>query len=173
LISKNILQDISIRRFFSHRRAANSQYLQDSGTSTFSSFHFSDELREYLNQLYIIQGNEDKLYEISDLAANCLLNISNENHILLSIYLNNLPLEARRILISSLNDIRFLTHNVNLLYTISMFLESSDKRLAQISAIFLLSCGGELGKNTLNHIQNTGNLPHAKLIQGIIEILDS
>ena len=64
----------------------------------------------------------------------------------------------------------FLTSNENLLNYASLFVRSNDRWLAQTAAVFLLTCGDNLGEKYLSNILSQGVI-HSQLIQGISKIL--
>ncbi|AFY60411.1 hypothetical protein Syn6312_1229 [Synechococcus sp. PCC 6312] len=179
-ISRDLLQNEAVRQFFVGRDVAKFQCLQETGTSTSPSTNFIDFLfprnisiviREYLGRLFREQEEEKVLYDISILVAEWLIKASNEYHSLISTYIKNIPLISKRVLLSALSDAEFSTTNELLLSTVSLFLNSTDKRLAQTAAVFLLTCGGTMGKNCLSQALSTQELPHSHLIKGISELL--
>lgn len=103
--------------------------------------------------------------------AEWLIDAPNEYHTIFAGYLQKMPLMSSRILMATLSDAELSTSNESLLYSVSSFLKSTDKRLAQTAAIFLLICGGTLGKELLLQGLSTQKLPHVKLIQGISKLL--
>jgi len=113
--------------------------------------------------------NENDLYKISDSAAEFLLGIASEDHDFIISILKLLPLPSMRIMIASLSDAGFTTKNESLIYFVSSFLSNENKAIAQTSAIFLLSCCGSLGGKLV--AQGKDKVPHAILVNGIIELL--
>lgn len=162
---------------FLHRGVANFQYLQEIGTSTLASVHFSslnsipNEIKEYLVRLSQTQSSESVLYQISNLVAEWLMDAPNEYQTFFAGYIQDIPLINSRILMAALSDAEFSTSNRRLLSSVSSFLKSTDKRLAQTAATFLLTCGGTLGRDFLWQTLSTQELPHSQLVKGISELL--
>lgn len=95
----------------------------------------------------------------------------NEYQTFFAHYIQGIPSTSARILISALSDAEFSNSNKDLLTSVSLFLRASDKDLAQTAAIFLLTSGDALGRDSLFQILFTEELPHSQLIKGIIELL--
>lgn len=133
---------------------------------------FPTQIKEYLHALYASEQDEDALYEIAEAIVEWLTDNSDEYQTRLAVEFKNMPLVASRILIVSLRNAETHINSENLLYAISSFLESTDKLLAQSSAACLLTCGGHLGKNIVETALLENNLPHSRLIQGIIRLLN-
>ena len=95
----------------------------------------------------------------------------NEYQTFFASYIQSIPPTSARIIIAALNNAEFSNTNESLLASVSFFLKSSDKRLAQTAAAFLLTCGDALGKDFLFQILSTQELPHSQLIRGITELL--
>lgn len=95
----------------------------------------------------------------------------NEYHTFFAGYIQGIPLVSSRILMAALSDAEFSTINGSLLSSVSSFLKSTDKRLAQTAATFLLTCGGTPGRNFLWQVLSTQELPHSQLIKGISDLL--
>lgn len=175
LINKSALQYEAINRIFSSRGVASFQYLQDSGTATFSSLSlpmesFPTEMKEYFERISINQESEIILYKTADLIAEWLIDATNGYQTTFAVYLHSIPLANSQILLAALSDAEFSTSNEYLLNCVSSFIKSDDKRLAQTAATFLLTCGGNLGKIFLSQLL-TQELPHLQLIQGINKLL--
>lgn len=131
---------------------------------------FPAQIKEYLDDLYASGQDEDALYEIAEAIVEWLTDNSDEYQTSLAVELQNMPSIARRILIAALSDAEAQVNSKNLLDTIGLFLESTDKLLAQSSAACLLTCGGFLGKNILQSKLSNNDLPHYQLIQGIMRL---
>lgn len=86
-------------------------------------------------------------------------------------YIQTVPLKNVRILMAALSDAEFSTDNGSLIASVSSFVKSTDKRLAQTAATFLLTCGGSLGRDFLFQVLATQELPHSRLVRGISELL--
>jgi len=155
LIDRSVLQNEAVRRVFLHRGVANFQYLREIGTSTLASVQFlsldsiPNAIKECLVGLSQTQSSESALYQISNLVTEWLMDASNEYQTFLAGYVQGIPLMSSRILMAALSDAEFSTSNGSLLSSVSSFLKSTDKRLAQTAATFLLTCGGTLGRNFL------------------------
>jgi len=106
-------------------------------------------IKECLVGLSQTQSSESALYQISNLVTEWLIDASNEYQTFLAGYVQGIPLMSSRILMAALSDAEFSTSNGSLLSSVSSFLKSTDKRLAQTAATFLLTCGGTLGRNFL------------------------
>lgn len=162
---------------FLHRGVANFEYLQEIGTSTLTSVQFlslnsiPNEIKEYLVELSQTQSSESALYQISNLIAEWLMDAPSEYQTFFARYIQDKPLMSSRLLLAALSDAEFSTSNGSLLSTASSFLKSTDKRLAQTAATFLLTCGGTLGRNFLWQTLSTQELPHSQLVKGISELL--
>ncbi len=155
-------------------RSSLEEYFQNSiiGTSTHPSVQFlPPQIKEYLSKLSHAQESESNLYEIADLVAEWLMDAPNEYQTFFASYIQGIPPTSARIIIAALNNAEFSNTNESLLASVSFFLKSSDKRLAQTAAAFLLTCGDALGKDFLFQILSTQELPHSQLIRGIIELL--
>jgi hypothetical protein len=172
-IGRSVLQNEAVRRIFLHRGIANFQYLQESGTSTLPSIQNSipDKIKEYLVKLSHAQESESVLYDLSNLVTEWLMDAPNEHQTFFARYIRDIPLISSRILMATLSDEEFSTSNGNLLSSVSSFLKSTDRRLAQTAATFLLTCGGTLGKDFLWRTFSTQELPHSQLVKGISELL--
>jgi hypothetical protein len=166
---------------FSHKGGVNFQFLQDSGTSSiypppqidYYLNKFSDEIKPSLDKLFTDNENEDILYEICDLVAKWFVDASDEYHSFILSYLHNLPLLSKQILIASLSDAGFLTTSEDLIFCVSLYLRDNNKRLAQMAAIFLLTCGSNLGNMVLRQILDSEDLPHSKFIESIVKLVSS
>jgi hypothetical protein len=177
--SQKGLQNQVIRAIFFHRGVANFQFLQDSETSSihptpqivFYLNKFSDEIKPYLDKLFLVDTSEDTLYEIADSVAEWFVDIPYEYHVFIVSYLHNLPLLPKRILLAALSDAEFLTENEELIRFAGFFLKNSDKRLAQTTANFLLTCCGNSGETLLKQILENENIPHSRLVKGIVELI--
>jgi hypothetical protein len=151
--------------------------LQEIGTSTLASVQFSSlssipsEIKEYLFRLSKTQPSESSLYQISTLLAEWLMDAPNEYQTFFAGYIQDIPLINSRILMAALSDAEFSTNNRSLLFSINSFLNSTDKRLAQTAATFLITCGGTLGRKFLGQTLSTQELPHSQLVKGISELL--
>lgn len=176
-IDRRVLQDEAIRRIFLHRGVANFQYLQEIGTSTLPSVQFltlnsiSHKIKECLGKLSHAQESESNLYEISSLVSEWLVDAPKEYQTFFASYIQAIPPKSARILIADLSNAEFSTNNGSLLASVSSFLKSTDKRLAQTAAAFLLTCGDTLGRDFLFQMLSTQELPHSQLIKGISELL--
>lgn len=172
-----MLQNEAVRRIFLYRGVANFQYLPEMGTSTLPSVQFlspdsiPDEIKKCLDRLYHTQESESALYEVSNSVAEWLIDAPNEYQTFFTRYIQTIPLMSRRILIAALSDAEFSTNNESLLSSVSLFLKSTDKRLAQTAATFLLTCGGTLGKEILGVVLSKEEVPHSQLVKGISELL--
>ncbi|PZV12123.1 MAG: hypothetical protein DCF22_13035 [Leptolyngbya sp.] len=176
-IDRSILHNEAIRRIILQRVVANFQYLQELGTSTLPSVQFLPlnsipyKIRECLNKLSGSQESESALYEISNLVAEWLMDAPQEYQNFFAKYIRAIPLMSSRILMAALSDAEFSTNNGSLISSVSSFLKSTDKRLAQTAATFLLTCGGTLGRDFLWQTLSTQELPHSQLVKGISELL--
>ena len=130
------------------------------------------EIRKSFEQLLIDQDNEKVLYEVADKIAEWLVDSSQEFQRVLTLYFSSMSSRAKRILVAALSDAEITINSRALFDSIGLFLESDDKRLAQAAATYLLNSGGILGKNFLKDVLATKVLPHSKLIQGIIKLLN-
>ncbi len=133
---------------------------------------FPVQIREYLDDLYASEKDEYALDEIAEAIVEWLTENPEEYQTRLAVEFQNMPATASRILIVSLRNAEAQINNKNLLYAIGYFLESTDKVLAQSSAACLLTCGGILGKNIVQSTLLKHNLPHYRLIQGIMKLLN-
>ncbi|MBE9155814.1 hypothetical protein IQ265_03050 [Nodosilinea sp. LEGE 06152] len=176
-IDRRILQNEAVHRIFLHKGVASFQYLQEMGTSTFPSVQFLTlnsvpyKIRECLDKLSQVQEGESNLYETSSLMTEWLMDASHEYQTFFAGYIQAIPSTSAQILIAALSDAEFSTGNDSLLASVSLFLKSTDKRLAQTASIFLLTCGGTLGGDILSQILSTQELPHSQLVRGISELL--
>jgi hypothetical protein len=171
-LSKNKRQYGFIDDIFLQRGAAYFQYLQEEEISIAPSYHrIPEKIKESLEKLCRESNNTNTIYELSELILEWLFDVSNESHALVSKYITLMPPVNLQIFIATLCDGEFSTENESLLYSVSLFLKSNDKHLAQTSATFLFSCGGNLGKQLLLQAISSSELPHVKLIQGIKTLL--
>lgn len=142
------------------------------GTFTHPSVQFlPPKIRDCVIKLSQAQESESSLYKISSLVAEWLMDAPNEYQTFFAHYIQNIPSTSARILISALSDAEFSNCNESLLTSVSLFLKSSDKCLAQTAAVFLLTCGDALGKDFLFQILSTQELLHSRLIKGITKLL--
>lgn len=146
------------------------------GTFTYPSVQLLPSgIKNYLTKLTHAQKSESDLYKFSDFVAEWLIDAPNEYldecQTFLASYIQVIPPTSSRILLAALSNAEFSNSNESLLTSVSLFLKSSDKRLAQTAAAFLLTCGGALGRDFLFQILSTQELPHSQLIKGIIELL--
>ena len=133
---------------------------------------FPTQIKEYLDDLQASEQDEGTLYEIAEAIVEWLTDNSDEYQTRLAVEFKNMPPVASRILIVSLRNAETQINNKNLLYAIGYFLESTDKILAQSSAACLLTCGGLSGKNIVQSTLLEHNVPHSRLIQGIMKLLN-
>lgn len=133
---------------------------------------FPTQIKDYLDDLYVSEKDENSLYEIAEVIVEWLTDNLSEYQMRLAMEFKNMPPVASRILIVSLRNAETQINSESLLYSIGSFLESTDKLLAQSSAACLLTCGGFLGKNIVQSAVLKNNLPHSRLIQGIIKLLN-
>lgn len=155
-------------------RSSLEEYFQTSiiGTSTYPSVKFlPPKIKDCLSKLSQAQESESNLYEISNLVAEWLMDAPNEYQTFFAHYIQGIPSTSARILIAAFSDAEFSNSNESLLASVSLFLKSSDKILAQTAAVFLLTCGDALGRDFLFKILFTQELPHSQLIKGISELL--
>lgn len=181
-VTKKVIIDAILREFFlnlytyssaSNLENLNLEYLEKTRTSTspFRLHDFPSEIKKYLNRLSKAQETENNLYEVASSIAEWLIDAANEDQTLVAAYLHKMPLQSSRILIAALSDAGFSTSNTNLLRSVSLFLKSTDKRLAQSAATFLITCGETLGESLLQQALSNQELPHLQLIRGISELL--
>ncbi|MEH2086961.1 MAG: hypothetical protein V7K61_09540 [Nostoc sp.] len=131
---------------------------------------FPAQIKEYFYELRANDKDEDALYKISEAIVEWLTDNPEEYQTRLAVELYDMSSTAKRILIALLSDAEAQISSKILLNVIGLFLESTDKLLAQSSAVCLLACGGFLGRNILQTTLSTKNLPHSELIQGIIRL---
>jgi hypothetical protein len=140
----------------------------------FSLPDLPQRIRNQLTELSQASASEDDLYEIADAVAEWLANASDSEQAVLATYLQELPARSARILLSAFADGEVHLKGEQLLWTIASFLDSEDERLAQAAAVCLLECGSALGgRALLERMIEAESIPHAQLIQGIIEMLAS
>jgi hypothetical protein len=96
----------------------------------------------------------------------------NDSELDLLMRLSSIDLDDRkRIFLATLSDAgRSLKDDRFVIWTLSS-LRSEDKRLAQATAIFLLTCCGEKGQKALECMLQIFELPQHKLIEGIVQLL--
>jgi hypothetical protein len=129
-----------------------------------------------LNKLSLGEDSEYELSEISDMVAGWLVNIidepNDEYQIFFASFIQNIPQKSARTLIGALSNNELSNVNEELLISVSTFLASTDKRLAQTATSFLLTCGDRSrGRHLLSQIMSTQDLPHLLLIKGVIRML--
>lgn len=132
---------------------------------------FPDEIKDYLGELVANEKDKDTLYEIAEEIVEWLTDNPEEYQSKLAIELCRMPSTASRILIVSLRNAEFQISSKYLLHAIGRFLKSEDKLLAQSSAACLLACGGSLGESIVQTALSSQDLPHSRLIQGIMGLL--
>jgi hypothetical protein len=116
--------------------------------------------------------SEATLYEIADMVTEWAADASQVEQTAFAVYLWELPVRGVRILLSALADAEVRFTSEMLLYTITSFLGSEDKRLAQTAAVCLLQCGGALGGALLqDRLKDPATIPHVQLIQGVMDLL--
>jgi hypothetical protein len=126
-------------------------------------------LQDIFDRLAIAQ-NDNVLYEIASSVTEWLIDSHSYDQTIFATYFKNTSLEASRILMTVMSDEGFLTSNENLLNYVSLLVKSDDRWIAQTAAIFLITCGGDIGENYLLKILSQG-VVHSQLIQGISKIL--
>ncbi|PZO42138.1 MAG: hypothetical protein DCF19_07805 [Pseudanabaena frigida] len=126
-------------------------------------------LQDIFNRLAIAQ-NDNVLYEIANSVTDWLIDSSSNDQTVFATYFKNTSLEVSRILMTVMSDEGFLTSNENLLNYVSLLVQSDDRWIAQTAAIFLITCGGDIGESYLLKILSQGVI-HSQLIQGISKIL--
>lgn len=158
----------------------NVRQLFDSLTSDFPDVQISplpdlpQEIRNQLTEISQASASEDNLYEMADAVTEWVVNTSDAEQAVLATYLQELSPRGARVLVSALADSEVHLQSEQLLWTITSFLDSEDKRLAQAAAVCLLECGGTLGRCILiERMKEAEFIPHAQLIQGIQELLVS
>lgn len=148
----------------------------DNPTSDFSFLIIPDlpqEVRAHLRELQHAAENENDLYETADAVAEWAVDSSEPEQIVLATYLSNLSPRAACTLFSAFADAEVSLKSETLLHTVADCLFSNDKRLAQASAACLLACGGAFGKMLLQErMQTPEDIPHVRLVQGIVDLLD-
>jgi hypothetical protein len=118
--------------------------------------------------------SDTELYTIVDTIADWVAGASASEQGALSKEISKLPVNSLRILLSGLADSEVTLTSQRLLYAISGFVGSGDKRIAQSATVCLLQCGDALGGALLRtRLNNPATLPHAQLIVGAIKLLAS
>jgi hypothetical protein len=131
------------------------------------------EIRAQLLELQHAPENENDLYETADAVAEWVVDSSEPEQTVLVTYLSNLPPQAAGTLLSAFADAEALLTSETLLRTVAGFLFSKDKRLAQAAAACLLVCGESFGKMLLQErMQTPEDIPHVRLVQGIVDLLN-
>lgn len=100
-----------------------------------------------------------------------LENTIDEHHVYFASFIKGIPLEDVRELLSTLSNAEFKTDNETLMISVCSFLYSEDKRLAQTAGIFLLTCGGDLGRDFVFQELSTKKILHEPLIKGLTELI--
>jgi hypothetical protein len=127
-----------------------------------------------LTELSQASASEDDLYAIAEAVTEWIANAADSEQAVLATYLQELPARSARILLSSFADGGVHFTSEQLLWTVAGFLDSEDERLAQAAAVWLLECGNALGRRILlGRMTEAESIPHAQLIQGIMELLAS
>lgn len=131
------------------------------------------EVRKHLSDLHSSQEDENSLYEIADAIAEWIEDASEPEQTALAVPILDLPPRGACILVSAFADSEVLLASEVVLRTIASWVYSDDKRLAQAAAACLLECGGIFGQTLLqDRMKNSTAIPHAQLIQGIINFLE-
>jgi hypothetical protein len=126
-------------------------------------------LQDAFNRLATAK-NDNVLYEIASSITDWLIDSPSDDQTIFATYFKNTSLESSRILMTVMSDEGFLTSNENLLNYVGLLVKSDDRWIAQTAAIFLITCGGDIGENYLLKILSQG-IVHSQLIQGISKIL--
>jgi hypothetical protein len=100
-----------------------------------------------------------------------LENTIDEHHVYFANFIKGISLEDVRELLAALSNAEFKTDNETLMNSVCFFLYSKDKRLTQTAASFLLTCGGDLGRDFLFQELATERVPHIELIEGLIDLI--
>ena len=135
-----------------------------------------EEIKECLENLQNDKNDEDWLYENADQIAEWFTDSPDEYQKTIAAYVQQLfhsssPI-GLRILLSAFCDAEVTINDETLLGIVAGFLKSTDKQLAQAAASCLLLCGKSLGRSILERsLMEDKDLPHANLIQGIIDEL--
>ena len=148
----------------------------DNPTSDFSSQIIPDlpqKVRAQLLELQHASENGNDLYETADVVAEWVVGSSELEQTGLATYLSDLSPKAACTLLSAFADAEALLKSETLLRTVANFVFSDDKRLAQAAAACLLACGESFGKTLLEErMQAPEDIPHVRLVQGIVDLLD-
>jgi hypothetical protein len=138
---------------------------------------FSDlpqDIKELLDALGASSQNSDKLYEIAEVITERLRENPIDYQTTLAAYLPKLSTSGIRVLLSAFSDSEIDLESVTLLHAVAAFMLAEDKRLAQVAATCLLVCGGEMGKKLVDEkLQVPQTMPHAPLVQGIVNLFSS
>lgn len=119
---------------------------------------------------FSLPENKNMLHEIAESLSEWLINSPDEYQSFFAAYFKTALPEISCILMSVLSDAEFSTTNKNILNSASSSLKSDDKWLAQTAAIFLLTCGAEMGKKLLA-TSLSEEMTHSELIKGISKLL--
>ena len=129
-------------------------------------------MKEQLNLLHEPSRDEDSLYAIADDIAAWLPEEVEGYQCVLASYIPTLPPLVSMVLLSALTDAEVKLTRTELLQVIKQSLYAQDKRLAQAAAACLILCGSTVGKALLQEaLQNHATMPHARLVQGMFELL--
>jgi hypothetical protein len=139
---------------------------------------FSDLPQDIKKQLDALGAsspqNSDKLYEIAEVITEWLRENPIDYQTTLAAYLPKLSTSGIRVLLSAFSDSEIDLESVTLLHAVAAFMLAEDKRLAQVAATCLLVCGGEMGKKLVDEkLQVPQTMPHAPLVQGIVNLFSS
>ena len=126
-------------------------------------------LQDIFDRLAIAQ-NDNVLYEIASSVTDWLIDSPSDDQTIFATYFKNTSLEVSRILMTVMSDEGFLTRNKNLFNYVGLLVKSDNRWIAQTAAIFLITCGGDIGESYLLKILSQG-VVHSQLIQGISKIL--
>lgn len=130
------------------------------------------EVREQLDILCASSRDSDSLYETADALTEWLRESSTDYQATLASYLAQLSPSGARTLLSAFADAEIALTSVILLQAVAAFMHTEERRLAQVAATCLLICGGKVGKALVDEkLQTPPPVPHAELIQGIVNLL--
>ncbi len=117
------------------------------------------------------EANENILYAWSEEIVQWASDDKDSKHEILSLFLGLMPDRSKHILLSTLCDYEFSTSSLSLINTVSAFLDTDCKRLAQASASFLCSCSGSTGIGVIDMFIKNKRVKHVDLVLGIVTIL--
>lgn len=128
-----------------------------------------DEVSEAIEALCGPEAKEGGLYPSAERVVDWLEETGEAGQALLGMEMSRLSDGGLRTLLGTLCDEEFTVTDVGLIGGARFSLNSANKRVAQVAAIFLVMCVAN-GANMIERALRVAKLPHSGLIEGVLEM---